>query len=92
MGRRRCLGCGAMIASGSRCKACRSAIKAVRNAEAPLAREVVRSADRCAICGLPPTEDDPLTFGHLKAVSRGGTAADGHQPEHRSCNSRKGIR
>lgn len=50
----------------------------------------------CNICLGPPTEDDPLTVGHV--VSRVRCLATGKdpddprnlQPEHRSCNLRKG--
>lgn len=62
------------------------------------ARIVLRNATRCAICGMPPTKDDPLTCGHIVAraeyVARGYAVDDANelsnmQAEHRSCNNAK---
>ncbi|MEV4096954.1 HNH endonuclease [Streptosporangium saharense] len=48
---------------------------------------MLRSASHCAICGLPPTEDNPLTAGHIVARVDGGTNdLSNYQPEHRACN------
>lgn len=48
----------------------------------------------CAIDGLPGTDADPLTCGHIVALANGGDPWDeaNLQAEHRSCNARKGAR
>jgi 5-methylcytosine-specific restriction endonuclease McrA len=47
----------------------------------------------CAICGQPPTPDDPLTRGHKVARSNGGkNVPANYQAEHRSCGGAKGNR
>jgi hypothetical protein len=45
----------------------------------------------CHECGTPPTQNDPLQAGPIVPLSLGGSfdPANG-QPEHRSCNVRKG--
>lgn len=89
---RRCLGCGRLTATGSRCRRCAAAIKAIRNSEARRAAAVVAAADVCACgCGRPPTADDPLQGGHVIPISKGG-AGGPMQAERRSCNARKGNR
>lgn len=64
-------------------------------------RIVMRYARRCAICGNPPTEDDPLECGHKISRSEwlrrtgsydGVNALSNLQPEHRSCNHAKGSK
>jgi len=51
---------------------------------------VLAGATVCAICGKPPTRNDPLTAGHIIAREDGGTNdPSNYQAEHRSCNSRK---
>jgi 5-methylcytosine-specific restriction endonuclease McrA len=52
---------------------------------------VLADADRCWICGQPPTADDPLTFDHVTPRNHGGVASiDNARAAHLSCNSRRG--
>jgi 5-methylcytosine-specific restriction endonuclease McrA len=54
------------------------------------AQAVLATAQVCAICGRPPTKQDPLTADHTIPRSQGG----GDSPlraAHRSCNSRAGA-
>lgn len=48
----------------------------------------------CQVCGEGPRIGDPLTAGHIIAVSRGGARFDDRnaRAEHRSCNSARGTR
>ncbi|GAA4100862.1 AAA family ATPase [Nonomuraea soli] len=51
---------------------------------------MLESAGHCAICGLPPTADDPLTAGHIVDRQLGGSNdVSNYQPEHLSCGSAK---
>lgn len=69
---------------------CARKIKARRNADASIARLVVARSSVCAICGEPPTEDNPLTLDHRVPISRGGSSDPSNlQAACRSCNSRK---
>jgi 5-methylcytosine-specific restriction enzyme A len=43
-------------------------------------------ATRCMTCRGPFTEDNPATGGHVRAISQGGTAADGIGAECQRCN------
>ena len=54
-------------------------------------RELLAAATACAICGLPPTHDDPLTADHVVPRAHGGGAAGNLRAAHRSCNSRRGA-
>lgn len=101
MPRRECIDCGTLTA-GSRCPECTRAKDRARGTTTQrglgwehqqAARALLADATVCAICHLPPTADDPLTAGHLIPRDFGGTSeADNYQPEHRSCNVRKGNR
>lgn len=54
------------------------------------AAAILAHATVCAVCGLPPTPDDPLTAGHIVDRQLGGTNdLANYQAEHASCNSRK---
>lgn len=90
MPKRLCLaGCG-RLTTASRCEVCSQPLRRLRRAERSIAAAVVASADVCAICGEPPTADDPLTLDHIVPVSRGGRAEPRNvQAAHRTCNSRK---
>ena len=55
-------------------------------------RIVLGNATVCALCGEPPTLQDPLTLGHIKARAHGGgLELSNLQAEHSSCNKRKGT-
>ncbi len=48
---------------------------------------VLATATVCAVCGGPPTKDDPLTGGHIVDRQLGGTNdPSNYQAEHESCN------
>ena len=85
---RRCLDCGSPTTSGSRCIRCQRAVKAVRNADRPIARAVVAASPVCAKCGAT----DDLTADHVIALANGGTNHGPRQTLCRPCNSRKGAR
>lgn len=56
-----------------------------------LAKQVVAKATICAICGKPPTPEDPLVADHVIPLSLGGTTTlENYQGAHRTCNIRKG--
>lgn len=107
MARRECLDCwGLHSGTGPRCTACTRHRQRQRDAQRGTttqrglgwdhqqAREkILATATVCAICGLPPTDDDPLTAGHITPRVHGGTNDPGnYQPEHASCNYSKGAR
>jgi 5-methylcytosine-specific restriction endonuclease McrA len=53
---------------------------------------VLSAATVCALCGKPPTPDDPLTVDHIVPLVHGGTHHSGNlRPAHSSCNSRRGA-
>ena len=54
----------------------------------------MQAADRCAICGQPPTITDPLEADHVVPLALGGAALDPDnlRAAHKSCNSRRGQR
>lgn len=100
-----CLGCGTPTA-GSRCgrpecavpgSAERAARRAARKAIAygpgyrKARRETLKDAAVCAICGKPPTPDDPLTADHLIPVAL-AAGSSRLRPAHASCNSSRGGR
>lgn len=102
MPRRECLDCRRLTSSGSRCPTCQAARERARGtttqrglgwSHQQAAEVVLAAAEACAICGLPPVDDDPLTAGHILARKHGGASTpDNLQPEHRSCNSAKGAK
>lgn len=100
-----CLDCGELTRDGSRCADCQqervarinsrrkrnTTARGLGHAHRVRAKAVVDAAQVCAICGRPPTPDDPLTADHIIPRSKGGT--DGPlRAAHRSCNSRRGAR
>jgi 5-methylcytosine-specific restriction endonuclease McrA len=55
--------------------------------------QVLAEETVCWLCGLPPTEQDPLTFDHVVPLAEGGkTSRANGRAAHRSCNSRRGAR
>lgn len=89
---RRCVevGCVRWAATGSLCDIHRRLRVARRNADRSVARSVTAAAKVCAICGLPPRPNDPLTLDHRVPVSAGGSSLPGNlQAAHLSCNSGK---
>lgn len=54
--------------------------------------QLLANATVCAVCGLPPTDTDPLTAGHITPRVHGGSNdPSNYQPEHASCNYSKGA-
>lgn len=92
---RRCIdffapGCTQWVRSGSLCDVCRARRKRRRDADRSIGRSVTAAAKVCAICGLPPRPNDPLTLDHRVPVSAGGSSLPGNvRAAHLSCNSRK---
>ncbi|MFC3986805.1 HNH endonuclease [Streptosporangium jomthongense] len=98
---RECLACrGLHRGTGPRCGPCTTQQDRARDAargttterglgwsHQQAAKLVLTDATTCAICGLPPTEDNPLTAGHIIARVDGGTnELDNYQPECQRCN------
>ena len=91
--------------SPSRCETCQAGLVARMNAR-PKANTTARGLGAahqrkakqllsqpglvCVRCGLPGSEQDPLTAGHSEDRSRGGVDS-ALQPEHRSCGSKAGA-
>jgi len=76
---RPCIECGELIATGSRCTACRLPERprpgrpSRPHAWRKLARKVVRAVGLCERCGTDGTEpNNPLTADHVRPVSLGG--------------------
>lgn len=93
---RRCLDCR-RPSNTSRCPACTSRRKAVRNADAPLAAELCARATHCARCGVELTHHDPQgphgpTAQHTAPVSRGGRLQPTDPVWCRACNASVGAR
>ena len=57
------------------------------------ARQVVRAAAVCALCGRPPTLTDRLEADHIVPLALGGAplALDNLRAAHKSCNARRGA-
>lgn len=80
----RCVSCSRFACN------CKRILKARRNADAGVAAQIVSAARFCAICGEPPTRENPLTLDHRVPISRGGSSDPSNlQAACRSCNSRK---
>ena len=98
---RPCLGCGALIGSGSRCRLCkrvrdRSRLRA-RTTERgygaawqALARQVIEAQPSCTYCGTEGDPSNPLTADHFVPKALGGTDdRDNLVTACRRCNSAK---
>ncbi|MER7126761.1 HNH endonuclease signature motif containing protein [Micrococcus luteus] len=98
---RECLACqGLHRGPGPRCGPCTTQQERARDAargtttqrglgwsHQQAARIVLANADRCAVCGGAPTEDNPLTAGHIIARADGGTNdPSNYRAECRTCN------
>lgn len=89
---RRCLGCGALLRSGSRCAACRlpREPRALRGRPWMRLRARILERDRhtCQTCGQPATHVD-----HVVALARGGSDDPSNlRALCQLCNLRKGDR
>jgi hypothetical protein len=81
--RRPCLGCGTLIASGSRCASCTTPLYI---GDYPARARAVRdNATTCWLCGLGPRPGDPWQADHVTASPDSDLMA-----AHRSCNARRG--
>ena len=93
-----CLGCGAPAENASRCPACRAVAKRIRNADQPIAKQVVAQSPICSCkgCSVHPysacgaTQD--LTADHVVPLARGGKNTGRRRTLCRSCNSARGAR
>ena len=81
--RRPCLGCGVLIASGSRCARC--TVPMYRGDYPARAKAVRDNASRCWLCGEGPRLGDPWQADHVTASPDSEL-----RPAHRSCNARRG--
>jgi hypothetical protein len=81
--KRPCLGCGRIIASGSRCVACTTPM--YRGDYAARARLVRDTATACWLCGEGYRTGDPWQADHVTASPDSEL-----RPAHRSCNARRG--
>ena len=100
-----CLDCSELTTNGSRCPDCEEQRTARRNARPKgnttqrglgqahrvRAKAVIAAAQVCAMCGMPPTQEDPLTADHTIPRAQGGVDSP-LRAVHRSCNSRAGGR
>jgi 5-methylcytosine-specific restriction protein A len=103
MARRECLDCGDLHSgTGPRCPPCTRHREQQRGTTTErglgwdhqqVREQLLANATVCAVCGLPPTTDAPLTAGHITARIHGGSNdPSNYQPEHGSCNYSKGAR
>lgn len=84
--RRPCIGCGALIPTGSRCPICQPQRTRGRKLQAMRAAYV--TGRPCAFCGEPAEHLD-----HITPLARGGTDRPTNlQPLCADCNQRKGDR
>lgn len=99
-----CLDCSKLTRNGSRCEACAGTAERARDRQRGstkqrglggthrrAAEKIVKTAAVCAICGKPPTADDPLTADHTVPRAHGGVDSP-LRAVHRTCNSRRGAR
>jgi len=83
-----CVGCGAIIASGSRCRACRLRNGSTRQWRNIRARVLERDGWRCRYCGGPANHVD-----HVVPLARGGIDHERNLAAScRRCNLKKGAR
>lgn len=90
---RACLGCGAKCTT-TPCPRCSSGPRLTHDdAEYRRNRAIILArATHCALCGQPPTPDDPLTCDHIRPITAGGThAITNLQAAHESCNKSTGA-
>jgi 5-methylcytosine-specific restriction endonuclease McrA len=92
-----CLGCGEIIAEGSRCAECHAYFQKLRpKKDRPhykqdykrRAKFVRDTAVACWICGKGALPNDPWTADHVVPSDPDSLLL----PAHRSCNSRRGNR
>jgi hypothetical protein len=81
--RRPCLGCGDLIETGSRCRAC--TIDRYQGDYQRRAKAVREGATVCWLCGEGARPDDPWQADHLTSSPDSPLMA-----AHRSCNARRG--
>ncbi len=91
MTRRACTVCAAIALPGSnRCARHPKTPRRRDRAYKTAARSLIAAARVCAICGKPPTANDPLVADHILPLAHGGAnTITNLQPAHRSCNGRK---
>lgn len=70
---RRCLDCGLLIASGSRCRACREAYRGAAARTTLPAAVKQRDGYRCVDCGEFETRTQRLQAHHVLPLSEGGS-------------------
>ena len=90
---RPCLGCGQLIASGSRCAQCRrSNTAAERTRRARVVAEWISTyGGWCPGWQRPAHPSSDLTADHVEAVAAGGAEDGPLQVLCRSCNSTRGA-
>lgn len=85
-----CTTCGRTIAGGTRCSRHARPKRQDRGYDAEYERALKRpqflAATHCLTCDEPFTPDNPRTGGHVRALRRGGTTADGIFPQCAHCN------
>lgn len=93
---RPCLNCGTLTTQ-TRCATCTTIHNRNNNKPKPAhrrgnykqrAKQIVKQATHCWLCGYPARHDDPFTADHVIA----GDPLSPLLPAHRSCNSRRGNR
>lgn len=107
MPKRECLNCRTLFSgTGSRCPPCATARDRTRDQQRgtttqrglgwdhqQVREQLLANATVCAECGLPPTDDNPLTAGHVIPRAHGGSNdPSNYQAECATCNYRKGAR
>lgn len=100
-----CLTCRELTDNGSRCPKCQTELnqrkesargttkqRGLGGTHRRKAEKIVKAAQVCQRCGVPPTSDNPLTAHHTQARAKGG----GHDTPMialcRRCNSSIGDR
>lgn len=80
-------GCGAVVKSGA-CPQHQMRTGSTYGRQYRKQRQgVLKIAQVCAICGNPPTADDPFETDHIVPIVRGGIdKSDNLRATHRSCN------
>lgn len=99
MALRPCLGCGALIASGSRCPACLSALSVGRQRTTPgragqagFRKRVLRAyGKKCLYCGATPPVQQ-LQAHHVAAIADGGSDETSNgRPACTRCHARLSV-
>lgn len=89
---RTCTTCGKPITTGTRCPTHPTTPRLRGTGIRRQQRLMLEQATHCALCGQPPTPNNPLVIDHRIPLAHGGPDQPTNwQAAHRTCNLTKGA-